>query len=111
MDEDPIVRCAKAWRDTIQIALDDLETIHNLMLKYEDLVLSPKETAATILDYLGLKNHVSVKEFCNKIQNSTKDSSHAQLQVMWYRSDHTLRIGRWRENLNSEQQNIVEKIL
>ena len=81
MDEEPIVRCAKAWRDTIQIALQDLNTVPHLMVKYEDLVSSPEEIACTVLDYLGLKNHLSVLEFCKKIQNSTRDSYHAQRQV------------------------------
>ncbi len=111
MDKEPVVRCAMAWRDAMQIALDDLETIPNLMIKYEDLVFSTEETAATVLDYLGLKNHASVKEFCTKIQNSTRDSYHAQSQLTWYRNNHTVRVGRWRQNLNPEQQGIVRKIL
>lgn len=95
----------------MQIALDDLETIPHLMFKYEDLVLSPEETVSTILDYLGLKNHVSVTEFCSKIQNATSDSYHAQRQLKWYRNDHTSRVGRWKENFSSEQQQIVGEIL
>ena len=63
----------------------------------------------TFMKYL--KKHDFVREFCRKIQNSTLNSYHAQRQVRWYRNNHDFRIGRWRENLSPEKQEIVEKIL
>ena len=109
--EPEIVRCAKVWRDTVQIALSDLEGIPHLSVKYEALVSSPHKTALAIMKYLDLKEDQRVNEFCMKIQNATHGSYHAQHQLVWYRNNHSLRIGRWRENLTPDQQQVVQGIL
>ena len=50
---------------------------------------------------------IPVGAFCGKIQNATTGSHHAALQTHWYRDDHRQRVGRWRENLNPQQQQAV----
>jgi len=111
ISEEPISRCAQVWNETIQIALEDLDSVPHLLLKYEDLISFPEKAASNLFAYLGLKNHVAVMEYCKNIQNSTQDSYQAQHQSFWYRDDHTARIGRWKENLTPEQKVIVENIL
>jgi hypothetical protein len=109
--EEPITRCAMVWRDIMEIALADLSSIPHLMVKYEDMVLAPENVAKTILNYLGLSWDFRVQEFCRHIQNSTRNSYHAQYSTAWYRDNHSIRVGRWKENLDATQQELIQDIL
>ncbi|MHA1216851.1 MAG: exostosin domain-containing protein, partial [Candidatus Thorarchaeota archaeon] len=105
------VRCALAWKEIMEIALQDLGEIPHLQIRYEDLVREPRAIAREILNYLDLDDAPEVMDFCRRIQDSTSDSYHAQYQVAWYRPDHSRRIGRYRENLTPEEQGVIEEIL
>ena len=106
-----VVRCALAWKEILEIALEDLATVPHLQVRYEDLVIRPEDQAARIAEYLELPPHPAVKDFCTKIQDATDGSYHARHQSMWYRDDHRQRIGRWRENMTLEEQRLVEDSL
>jgi len=106
-----IVRCAKAWQTIMQIALEDLSATPHFVVKYEDLVVHPQRVAKEILRFLELPEHQNVFNFCRNIQNETTDSYQAQKQVKWFRDDHGVRIGRWRENLQNEEVKAVEDLL
>jgi Sulfotransferase family len=106
-----VMRCALGWKDIVRIALDDLAAVPHLQIYYEDLVTRSRETTAKVMDYLGLKLHPNVIEFSQKIQNETDGSYHAQHQVLWYRDNHSSRIGRWRENLDETQKLAVNAAL
>lgn len=104
-------RCAKAWRDVIEITTNDLEDIPHLSLKYEDLLLDTERTVRTIMKYLNLSFDYQVALFSKKISNSTKKSYHAQRQKDWYKNDHLNRIGRWKENLTVSEQKDINVLL
>lgn len=106
-----IVRCALTWKETIEIALDDLAGADHLQVRYEDLVQRPQEVASALLSYLRLPSEPRLREFCDRIQDSTQDSYHADRQVKWYREDHAHRIGRWRENMTIQEQETVSHLL
>jgi hypothetical protein len=106
-----IIRCAKAWKTIMEIALNDLVGVPHFALKYEALIENPQRLAQEILRFLELPEHPGVFEFCNKIQNRTTDSYQAEKQVKWYRDDHQVRVGRWRENLKEEEAQAVEELL
>jgi hypothetical protein len=106
-----IIRCALAWKEIMEIALSDLSTVPHLQVRYEDLVTAPHEVARDLLRYVGLADDSRVEMFCNKIQDSTRDSYHAQHQEKWYRDDHRRRVGRWRENLSETQQETVNNLV
>ena len=36
---------------------------------------------------------------------------HAQVQVKWYRDNHSRRVGRWQENLGREEQRLITSLL
>lgn len=110
-DRTGIDRCAVAWRDVMEIALSDLEDIPHYTLKYEDLVRKPRQVIAGILDYLELREHPAVFEYCDLIQDATEGSYHPAKQRKWFRDDHTVRIGRWRENLSAREAQSVEELL
>jgi len=92
-----VVRCALAWQEVVEIALSDLETVPHLRVKYENLVVDPFGVATALQDYLGLSPDPAMTAFCRRISNRTEGSYHAQVQTMWFRPDHVLRAGRWRE--------------
>ncbi len=105
------VRCARAWRTIVEIALEDLSGVPHLCVRYEDLVDDPRRVARQVIGFLGLNQHPDVATFCDKIQNKTRDSYHAERQEKWFRDDHTVRIGRWRENLADDEAAAVEQIV
>jgi hypothetical protein len=105
------VRCALVWKEILEIALEDLEDVPHLQVRYEDLVGHPRQTADALLEFLELDSAPAVREFCGKIQNATAGAYHAQQQRQWYRDDHHRRVGRWRENLSAEEQRLINEQL
>lgn len=106
-----MIRCAWAYRDTMEIAIKDLTTISHLKVRYEDLLADPAKVAARIMRYLELPLHENVVKFCSKIQDEMSGSYIAKHQTRWYTQDHLNRIGRWKENMTEEEQKDVETIL
>jgi hypothetical protein len=105
------VRCARAWSEIIEIALNDLDGASHFALKYEELIAEPAQIAGNLLRFLELPEHPAVDEFCKKIQNTTANSYQAQKQAKWFQDDHQVRIGRWRENLKQDEAEAIEKML
>jgi hypothetical protein len=106
-----VERCALAWKETIEIALDDLASVPHLQIRYEDLVADPLANARVVLDYLGLALSPDVDAFCQKVQASTEGSHQAAKQDRWYQPDHRSRVERWRENLTPELQEHLTELL
>ncbi len=106
-----IMRCAHAWKAIMEIALHDLAHIPHFALRYEDLVQNPERKARELFEFLELPFTAEVAAFCTNIQNETANSYHAHKQVKWFREDHEVRIGRWRENMSPEEANRVEELL
>jgi hypothetical protein len=105
------VRCAMAWREIMEIALADLADAPHLPVRYEDMLRQPRKTADEVMNFLSLDMAPVVADFCDRIQNRTAASYQAQHQTQWSRNDHSERIGRWRENLSSDQQRLINKLL
>lgn len=106
-----IVRCALAWKKIMEIALHDLAAVPHLRVRYEQLVAHPQKVARTLIRYLNLPEDPAVIRFCNKIQNATTESYHARSQRQWYRPDHQWRVGRWRENIPKDQQQVINDLV
>lgn len=106
-----VERCARAWKDILEIGLHDLSTVSHIHVRYEDLLAEPAAHAARILGYMGLQMHPQVEAFSQRIANETSAPYHAKIQDRWYEDDHRLRIGRWRENLNAEEQASITGLL
>ncbi len=109
--EQGIMRCACAWKSIMEIAARDLANTPHFILRYEDLVRNPEPKARELFEFLELPLTPEVAAFCANIQNETANSYHAQKQVKWFREDHEVRIGRWRENLSPEDAVLVEELL
>lgn len=110
-EERGIVRCAQLWQAVVEIALADLEHVPHYSLTYEDLVRDPQRTARELVRYLELPEDRAVFEFCERIRDETAGSYQPEKQKKWYRDDHSVRIGRWRENLADDEARAVEALL
>jgi hypothetical protein len=104
-------RCAHAWKQVLETALDDLSHIPHIQVRYEDLLASTLSVTKTIFNFLELDIHANTLEFCKKTTNNTSSSYHAKYQDRWYRDDHTARVGRWHENLNAEEKQTINSLL
>lgn len=110
-NETGIIRCAKAWRCILEIALADLTGVPHFFLRYEDLIADPAAIARRLLAFLELPEHDEVFAFCERIQNRTAGSYQPQKQAKWFRDDHRVRVGRWRENLTDAEAQQVSALL
>jgi len=106
-----VVRCAWAWRETMEIAIKDLAKVNHLQVKYEELVRDPEKIIRKIVKYLGLPMHLDVVNFCKNIQNQTLGSYNAKHQSRWSVGEHGTRIGRWKNDMTEEEKKEVELIL
>jgi hypothetical protein len=105
------IRCAHVWKEVVETTLSDLPQVPYLQVRYEDLLATPEITAKKIFDFLGVELHSNTLEFCRKITSNTSSAYHAKIQEQWYRNDHKVRVGRWRENLNEEEQEVINYLL
>lgn len=104
-------RCARAWKEILEIGLKDLEQVSHLQIRYEDLLASPATAADSVFSYMGLDLHPAVRQFYERIANETASPYHAKHQDYWYQNNHAVRVGRWRENLTEEEQKEISTIL
>lgn len=105
------LRCAVAWQSIIQIALADLQQSDHLEIRYERLVADPQTAARELMEYLQLPSAPTMHDFAGRIQDRTAGSYQARFQSQWYRPDHDVRVGRWRENLTPEQQDAIHSLI
>lgn len=74
---------AKQWAKTVEVALDDLDRLPRgtwHLVRYEDLVASPKEEMDKILDFVELRNRGPVLDYMVATADpSRKDKWHKEL--------------------------------
>lgn len=107
------IRCAHQWREAVSIARADARSLdpgRYREVRYEDLIADPRGTIARLIEFLELEPDPAVEAFLEKIQDETQGSYHARRQVRHYVDDHSRRVGRYRENLTSEQIAEVEAV-
>lgn len=105
------IRCAMAWKQIMEIGLQDLQNVPHLQIRYEDLVVSAGSVIVNIFNYMGLDLHPAVIKFSSQIANDTQFTYHASHQDYWFQNNHYHRIGRWRENLTKMEQEKINNIL
>lgn len=107
------IRCAHQWRDSVTIARADARALASgryVEVRYEDLLGEPAATVGRLLEFLGLDPHPEVDAFLTRIQDATEGSYHARRQVRHYVENHSRRIGRYEENLTTEELEEVEEV-
>jgi hypothetical protein len=106
-DERGLRRCALLWRDVLTIALDDLDGARVLQVRYEDLVARPHGVAGQALAFLELPASNEVEAFCANVRNDV-DAPYHSASGKWFRDDHAVRVGRWREERARQPEAIAE---
>jgi hypothetical protein len=107
-------RSALTWKEIVNTIDQDLRKLPlhlSMTVLYEDLLRNPIAVAHQILRFLDLRLVRKVEDFSQKIQNKTKDSYQPAMSDRWFRNNHTVRIGRWRENLSSSDQEKVHALI
>jgi len=92
------LRLLKSWRQRAAKAY---------LLRYEDLILNPRETLSALLGYLGLDNTPSTVR--NILQMASEDTS----ALRYHRTtlDPMTSIGRWKRDLSPEMQTLCNESL
>ncbi len=107
------IRCAHQWRDAVLLGRTDgrgLSPGRYLEVRFEALVEEPSATLEEVLRFMGLEVTAEVRAVIPRIQDDTAGSYHAKRQVRHYVDDHSVRVGRFRENLTPAQVRDVMEI-
>jgi hypothetical protein len=106
-----VERCARAWKEILELALADLEMVPHLQIRYEDLVQGPRATLERVFGHIGLELAPEATAYAARLSETVAGSYHAERQSHWSRPDHDHRIGRFRENMTPEQQRATSDLL
>lgn len=102
---------ARLWQQAIEIALEDLQQVPHIQVKYEDLVSDAWNTVVSILDFLDLEHLPAIEEYCKLVTNETANAYHAKRQDVWYVDNHTTRVQRYKENMTAEEISKVNLVI
>lgn len=111
----PLVeRCAHHWAHINSLGFDAIRDISTLV-RFEDMIRSPLDFATFVLSQIGLPEEDHKEQmfrWVSRVQNTNNDMFvEAETSRNYSRPDHTVRIGRWRENLSWEEVRQVASIV
>lgn len=107
------LRCAWQWKETIEIINKDKKILSPedyIEITYEDLVKNPESTMREIFKKLDIPFEQAQKDTCKKISNQVSKENLA-IEDRTTILDHTLRIGRFKDEINNVELSKIEKIL
>jgi len=113
--EKPLVqRCAHHWNFINSFGYDRVAHLAKIKT-FESLINDPFNFAQTICNDLQIDVHLQssyIKEWSQRVQNSNnKYFVEAETSKPYSTNDHSVRIGRWKENLTSEEVGLVLPII
>lgn len=111
----PLVeRCAYHWEFINAFGYSEVSKIATLV-RFEDMVMRPDESARRICAMLGLglrARDQALEEWAQKVQDtSNANFVEAKASRSYSRTDHSVRVRRWRENLSNEDVDRVFPIV
>jgi len=103
LDRPLVERCAHHWTFINSRGFSQVATIA-AVLRFEDMIHDPYAFAEGICDNLGLaREERSLTSWAKRVQNTNNASfKEAKTSRSLSRADHTVRVGRWRENLSEQ---------
>jgi len=108
-------RGAWIWNEIINTIRDDSKKIPSnnfYEIRYEDFVTNPNKTMRALFFSLGLPFEKPQEELCQKVSNEQKKEYLTNTSSDdWASFDHSVRVGRYKENLTSEMLSRVESML
>jgi hypothetical protein len=111
----PLVeRCAYHWAYVNGPGYEAIREF-SVVNKYEDMIASPHNIALRICVEAGVDTNAyagEIRRWAELVSNEKSDQSYeAKHQDRWSRLDHHVRVGRWRENLSSDEVRSVLPIV
>jgi len=108
-------RGAWIWNTIINTVKEDVKKLPSenfYEIRYEDLVTNPEKTMQMLFNILGLPFEEPQKQLCQKVSNQQKKEYLTNTYSDdWATFDHSVRIGRYKENLTPEMLGRVNSIL
>jgi len=115
LDRPLIEQCAHHWAYLNRVGFSHVAGLAHIV-RFEDIVLSPAETLQnSLLPFLGLEAALDapdVGKWCERVQNTNNEQFvEAKTSRSYSRPDHSVRVGRWRENLTEADIESVKPII
>lgn len=107
----PLVHAAAFWSWVNGIGFKYLMKHYGgvKIVKYEEIVKDPSKVADTIQIYTGLNNRKGAERWINSVSNE-KGGYEAERQDVHSTQDHSIRMGRYKENLSKDERRLVRAI-
>jgi len=109
-----IQRCAHHWAFLNTHGYEQVSEIATIV-RFEEMIVEPGPIAKKVCNTLGLNfsaHSESLLEWAGRVQDTNNDNYiEAKTSRAYSRPDHSVRVGRWRENLSTEEINSVLPIV
>ena len=106
LDKSLIERCAHHWNYINSTGFDAVRDKATLV-KFEDMIEAPARFAETALTLTGSEVSVhqsSIEQWAERVQDTNNEKFvEAQTSRNHSRPDHSVRVGRWHENLSTQE--------
>ncbi|MEM9441918.1 MAG: sulfotransferase domain-containing protein [Pseudomonadota bacterium] len=114
LDRPIIEQCAYHWTFLNSVGFGRVQQLA-IVMRFEDLIHNPREFASTVCHALGINPDTQasrLKAWARRVQNTNNhDFVEAQTSRAYSRPDHSVRVGRWHENLSSDDVAAVAPII
>jgi hypothetical protein len=104
LDRPLVERCAHHWASINGAGWEAVASEVAAIVRFEDLIAAPEDVARDVADLVGADaDHPEVEAWWRRVRD--RDDEHfveAVTSRRRSRPDHSVRVGRWRENLSDE---------
>ena len=114
LDKPLVQQCAHHWNYLNTVGFEKVEHLVKIST-FESAILDTQNFAHQICDVIGIDREVELKnitDWCNRVQNTNNQHFvEAMTSRAYSTKDHQVRVGRWKENLTSEEFEMVLPIV
>ena len=109
-----IDQCAHHWAFINRFGFEQVSNVA-MIVRFEEMIVDPSAIAESVCEALGLNfsNYgITLSEWTGRVQDTNNDNFiEAKTSRAYSRTDHSVRVGRWRENLSSKEVKSVVPIV
>ncbi len=114
LDKSLIERCAYHWAYINHLGFDSVRDVATLV-KFEEMIARPNDFAEFVMEIIGVsidKASEHLRGWSTRVQNTNNSLfDEAKTSRNYSRPDHSVRVGRWRENLTNAEAKSVSQIV
>lgn len=107
-------RCAHHWNYLNSVGFAHVAKVATVV-RFEEMISNPSAFTSRICDEIGMKrkeHEIALRLWERRVQNTNNaDFVEAKTSRPYSREDHTVRVGRWRENLSTEEVAMIAPII